>query len=78
MLLLSAYSLGLAVPFLLAALLLRHFIVFFTRVRGALVWVSRVSGALLVAIGLLMLTNYFSVLASYLQSLTPAFLLNRL
>jgi cytochrome c-type biogenesis protein len=78
MLLLFAYSLGLAVPFLLAALLLRHFIVFFTRVRGVLVWVSRGSGALLVVVGVLLVTDYFTILASYLQDLTPDFLLKRL
>jgi cytochrome c-type biogenesis protein len=78
MLLLSAYSLGLALPFLLAALLLQHFLVFFSRVKKTMAWVSRISGAILVLIGVLMVTNKFTILASYLQSLTPRFLLERL
>ena len=78
MLLLGAYSFGLAVPFLLAALLLRRFLEFFAKARKMMVWIQRVSGALLVIVGLLMITNYFSVLGSYLMSLTPNFLLKYL
>ncbi len=78
MLLLFAYSMGLAIPFLLAAVLLQRFLVFFTRVKRTMAWVSRISGALLVIIGLLMVTNYFTILATFMNSLTPKFLLNLL
>ena len=78
MALLSAYSLGLAVPFLLAALAIDRFIDVVKRMRRHLVWVSRVSGALLIVVGLLMLTDRFTILASYLQSLTPDALIKRL
>ena len=71
LLLLGAYSLGLAVPFLVAALAVNHFVPAFARFRRHLAWVSRVSGVLLIAVGLLLVTNYFSILASYLQALTP-------
>src|SRR5207249_8299917 len=50
--LLSAYSLGLAVPFVLAAVAIERFITLFQRWRGQIVWVTRVSGALLVIVGL--------------------------
>ena len=76
--LLSAYSLGLAVPFLLAAVLIQQFLGFFTRIRRQIVWVSRIAGALLIVVGLLMVTNYFTILASYLQGLTPEFLRSRI
>jgi len=71
LLLLGAYSLGLAVPFVAAALAVNHFLTAFARFRRHLAWVSRASGVLLIAVGLLLVTNYFSILASYLQALTP-------
>jgi len=78
MALLSAYSAGLAVPFLAAALAVERFVVFLQKVRRYLVWVSRVAGVLMIGVGILMLTNYFTILASYLQSLTPEVLKSRL
>jgi cytochrome c-type biogenesis protein len=76
--LLTAYSLGLAVPFLLSAVLVERFLQVFQRMRRAMIWVTRGAGAVMVAIGLLMVTNYFTILASYLQRLTPEALLERL
>ncbi|HWP02570.1 MAG TPA: cytochrome c biogenesis protein CcdA [Gemmatimonadaceae bacterium] len=78
MALLSAYSAGLAVPFLAAALAVERFVVLLQKVRRYLVWVSRVAGVLMIGVGILMLTNYFTILASYLQSLTPEVLKSRL
>jgi cytochrome c-type biogenesis protein len=76
--LLLAYSLGLAVPFLIAALAVPQFLAFFARIRTRLLWLSRISGALLFVVGLLMATNYFTILASYLQALTPEFIRSRI
>ncbi len=70
-LLLVAYSAGLAVPFLLAALALETFLGWFQRFRRYLPWVMRISGALLVFVGLLMLTGEFTRLAGWLQQFTP-------
>jgi cytochrome c-type biogenesis protein len=78
MLLLFAYSLGLALPFVAAALAVERFIAAFALVRGWLVWTSRVAGVLLVAVGILMLTNYMTLLSSALQGLTPEVLRRRL
>jgi cytochrome c-type biogenesis protein len=78
LLLLTAYSLGLAIPFVAAALAVNRFIDAFARVRRHLAWVSRASGVLLIAIGLLLVTNYFSILASYLQALTPEAIKSRI
>ena len=76
--LLGAYSLGLAVPFVLAAALVDRFLAVSARLKRHMVWVSRISGALLVVVGLLMVTDYFTILASYLQALTPGFLRDRI
>lgn len=76
--LLLAYSLGLAVPFLLSAVAIDRFSAFFQRMRGRMIWVSRISGLVLIGIGVLMVTNYFTILAAWLTGLTPDFLLERI
>lgn len=76
--LLAVYAAGLAIPFLATALLLDRFLSWFQRFRRYLAWVERVSGALLVALGLLLVTDKFTILSGYLQSLTPEFLRSRL
>jgi cytochrome c-type biogenesis protein len=76
--LLLAYSLGLAIPFLVAAIALERFMGFFQRMKRHMLWVTRTSGVLLIAIGVLMVTNYFTILASYLQAITPEALRTRL
>ncbi len=76
--LLLSYSLGLAVPFLLAAVAVERFVEWFRRYRRFIPLTTRLSGALLVAVGLLVATGYFSLLAGWLQALTPEFLRSRL
>jgi cytochrome c-type biogenesis protein len=76
--LLGVYALGLAVPFVVTAVLLDRFLVWFQHFRPYLVWVERVAGALLVILGVLLVTDRFTLLAGYLQGLTPEFLKNRL
>lgn len=76
--LLFAYSLGLALPFLLAAVAVERFLETVARVRPYLARVGQVSGALLVIVGVLMMLDYFTIMASYLQALTPAAIRNRL
>lgn len=78
LLLLFAYSLGLAVPFLLAAVMIDRFMTLFKRYRGALVWMSRISGVLLIAVGILMITDHMTVITSWLQQWTPEALRSRI
>jgi cytochrome c-type biogenesis protein len=78
MLLLLAYSMGLAVPFIVAALAVDRFMGVFAKVRRHMVWVNRTAGALLVFVGILMVTNRFTMLATWLQDFTPEFILNRI
>jgi cytochrome c-type biogenesis protein len=76
--LLSVYSLGLAVPFLVAALALDWFLQTFQRFRGWMPVVEKASGVLLVLLGLLLLTGRFTVLAGWLQGFTPEWILDRI
>ncbi|HTK54184.1 MAG TPA: cytochrome c biogenesis protein CcdA [Gemmatimonadaceae bacterium] len=76
--LLLAYSLGLAVPFLLSAVAVERFLDLFSRLKRQMIWITRTSGVLMIAVGLLMVTNYFTILASALQAMTPEALRNRL
>ena len=76
--LLLAYSLGLALPFLVAAVAVERFIVAVGRFRPYIGIVSRVSGLILVIVGLLMMFDYFTVIAASLQKITPDALRSRL
>jgi len=76
--LLLAYSMGLAVPFLLAALLMDRFVGVLARYRNVLTWSSRVAGALLVIVGAMMATDMLRILTQFLAGMTPEFLRGRL
>jgi len=76
--LLAAYSAGLAVPFLLAAVMVERFLKVFAKVRHQMVWVNRIAGVMLVIVGILMVTNRFTMLSSWLQDLTPEFIRDRI
>jgi cytochrome c-type biogenesis protein len=78
LMLLGVYSAGLAVPFLIAAVALESFLDWFQRFRRYLPWVMRVSGVLLIVVGLLLVTGEFTRLAGWLQGLTPDFLREQL
>lgn len=76
--LLFVYSLGLAVPFLLAALALDRFFAAFQRFRRWIPWMERASGVLLVGLGVLLVSGSFTLLTGWLSEFTPAFLRNRI
>ena len=76
--LLLAYSAGLGVPFLLFSLGLGAFLKFFKRYRPLLPVVERVAGILLIAVGVLVASNYYVVLNAWAIGLTPEWLLKRL
>lgn len=76
--LMLAYSLGLAIPFLLAAAAFERFVLFSARFRRHIRWVERIAGVMLIVFGLMLLTGTFSLVAGALNELTPAFLRERL
>lgn len=76
--LLSVYSLGLAVPFLVTALAVDRFLAAFQRFRRFLPAIQVASGVLLVLLGILLVTGAFTAMAGWLVPLTPDFLLERI
>ena len=74
MVLLLTYALGLALPFVLSAVAVERLIELTRAYAKHLVWVSRISGALVLALGVLMVTGYLPVLTAFLQAATPNFL----
>jgi cytochrome c-type biogenesis protein len=76
--LLLAYSAGLAIPFLLAAVALDSFLKAFRKFRRWIPLVEKASGVLLILLGLLLVTGNFTVLASWLNQFTPDWLLERI
>ena len=71
-LLLAVYSLGLGVPFLLAALFSGSFMRFLSRFRMHLGRVEKVMGGLLVLAGVLFLTGGMQSMAFWLLETFPA------
>lgn len=69
MFLLGIYSAGLAIPFLLTSLGLSRFMKFYGRFRKHLQVVEVGSGILLIALGVLIALNRFTVLSGYLSFL---------
>lgn len=76
--LLAVYSAGLAIPFLLSTVLIERFLTSFRRIRPMLPWINRISGALLILLGVLMLSGEFSRLAATMARWTPEWLVERL
>lgn len=77
-LMLGAYSLGLAIPFFLSALALNRFLAYFDRFKRLMPMVSTIGGIFLIVVGGLLLTNYFTILSAYALRLTPQWLWQRL
>ncbi len=77
-LLLASYSLGLAIPFFLSALAVDRFFTVFHRFKRFLPVLNTVAGAILILVGALLVTNYFSALAALTIRLTPQWLVDRL
>ncbi len=68
-LLLSVYSLGLAVPFLMTSLLMERFLKFYSRFRSYMHALEVGSGALLIALGILLVLGRFTLISSWLSFL---------
>jgi len=68
-LLLAVYSMGLGIPFLLTSLGLNQFLAFYGRFKRHFRAVEMASGALVIAVGVLILTNNLSRLAGWFSFL---------
>ena len=69
-LLLSMYSLGLGIPFLLTALFVGWALRIFTKIKKYFRYIEVASGAILVAVGLLMITDNLNLITRFFGRLT--------
>jgi cytochrome c-type biogenesis protein len=76
--LMLAYSAGLAVPFLGAAFAVERFLMWSQRFRRYVGLVEKIAGVLLIVFGLMLATGTFTLLANWLQGITPGFLRERI
>ena len=70
-LLLSFYSLGLALPFILSGYLIQKFLIFSKNFKKNISLVSKVGGIILLITGILILTNKLQALGYYLLNIFP-------
>jgi len=69
--LLSFYSLGLAIPFVLSGYLMQRFLIFSKNFRKNINLVSKIGGFILLITGILILTNQLQVLGYYILNIFP-------
>ena len=70
-LLLTFYSIGLAVPFILAGYLIQKFLIFSKNFKKNIDKVSKIGGSILLITGILMITNQLQALGFYLLNIFP-------
>lgn len=66
MVMLAFYSLGIALPFFVSGLILHKFFEYFQSIRKYFKVITAVGGALLIIVGILLISGYFSAMTSYL------------
>jgi cytochrome c-type biogenesis protein len=71
--LLAVYSLGLGIPFLLTSLAINQFFGAAKRIRRYYHGIELASGALLIAIGVLIITGQLTIIVRFLQPYLPTF-----
>ena len=69
--LLSFYSLGLAIPFVLSGYLIQRFLMYSKNFKKNIILVSRIGGFILLITGFLILTNQLQVLGYYILNTFP-------
>ena len=69
--LLSFYSLGLAIPFILSGYLMQRFLIFSKNFKKNINLVSKIGGFILLLTGILILTNQLQALGYYILNIFP-------
>jgi len=64
--LLISYSVGLGIPFLISGLIIHKFLEHFQKIKKYFKVISTIGGVLLIIIGILLITGYFSSIVMYL------------
>ncbi|SDK89468.1 cytochrome c biogenesis CcdA family protein [Paracoccus chinensis] len=70
--LLGVYALGLGIPFLLSAIFIERSIGLMNRLKRHMGVIERISGVLLIAVGVLLLTGWLGVISYWLLETFPA------
>ena len=70
-LLLSFYSIGLAIPFILSGFLIQKFLIFSKNFKKNVKIVSKIGGIILLITGILIITNHLQMLGYYLLNVFP-------
>jgi cytochrome c-type biogenesis protein len=65
--LLAVYSAGLAIPFIISTIAIERFLIAFRKFRKWLPWVNRASAAMLIIIGIILLTGFLTLITSTLS-----------
>jgi len=66
--LLSFYSAGLGIPFLLSAIIIHKFFEYFKAIRKYFPMIQKIGGILLIIVGILLISGYFSSLSALLNN----------
>ena len=69
--LLSFYSLGLSIPFVLSGYLIQRFLIFSKNIKKNINLISKVGGSILLITGILILTNQLQTLGFYILNTFP-------
>ena len=69
--LLTSYSLGLAIPFVLSGYLIQRFMLFSSNLKKKMTLITKLGGSLLLITGILIITNQLQALGYYLLNIFP-------
>ena len=71
--LLSLYSIGLAIPFIISGILIQKFLIFSKNFKKNINLINKIGGIILLLTGILILTNQLQILGFYLLEFFPFF-----
>ena len=69
--LLSFYSIGLALPFIFSGYLIQKFMLVSKNLKQKMILINRIGGGLLLITGILIITNHLQVVGYYLLEILP-------
>ena len=69
--LLSFYSIGLALPFILSGYLIQKFMLISKNLKQKMILINRIGGSLLLITGILIITNQLQIIGYYLLEIFP-------
>ena len=72
-LLLSFYSLGLAIPFIISGYAIQRFIILSKKLRNYMLYIVRTGGVILLITGVLIITNQIQLIGFYILEIFPFF-----